>query len=484
MSGFCQEVTMFKHRLLAVVVHDTRINGPRPTLPAKPSQAGKATIDAEQQRLAGGADKHVTEEAFVKDRLEREGANLSPDQRKDLEARLREEFKHYDGNQDGLDEAEFLNLMQDRAQSGGDTHLAAGDLSDADKAALNTGITERGEAVKARQHQLNEQIKAGKIPGPPLKEDGLEGPKTRAAMAAAGKLQRAEGASIGGAVPQDPAAKDAAYDHDTQTLADANAAFEAMPPGAAKDAMQKKVEDLAKAYDQKWGSYQKERQAVDAVNGLLANPPKPGENVNPEGQQQAIQQAETAMKDIPEGPRKQELQRKLDAYKQACGIRPTTPTPPANDKLKPYLDASGKLDPVKLEADRAAGKVDLETYKAAVKQATPEQRGFLLSQLDDWNSISGGEKAFAEAIVKQAEADGTTGAMVTSMQANGTLDQDTSWAVCAYSSPTTLAKVPHAGLQAMYDHLPAFSSLGVNAYHDAYQNAHAALHGGGGAQTP
>jgi hypothetical protein len=495
---------MFKHRDLCPLVHDTRVGGPRPGAPVRPNdhtQAGKATIDAEQQRLAGGETKAVTQEAWVKDRMAKEGQDLSPEDAKKLEARLQEEFKKYDQDNNGLDEQEFLALMQDRAQTGGDTHMGAdgkGDLSEADKTALNAGVTERGASVKQRQHELNEQIKAGKIPGPPLAEDGLEGPKTRAAMAAAAKFERASAATIGGTPPTDQAAKDAAYDRDTRALTEANEAYEAMPAGAAKDSLGQQVQALAKSYDQKWGAYQQERQAADSVDGSLANPPKPGEYVGPDGkladgaadivknQQALIQQAQDALKNVPDGPRKQALQAKIDGYKQAveAAQKPAgaaeQPTTRASEKLAPYLDANGKLDVNKLEADRADGKVDMATFKQAVKLATPAQRGYMLSQLDDNNSISGDEKAYAEAIVKQAEADGSTGPMVAAMQQNGTLDRDTNWAILAYSSPATLAKLPKDTLQGMYDMLPTFSSLGLNAYHDAYKNAEAALHGGGG----
>ncbi|MDB5101389.1 MAG: hypothetical protein JWM80_5810 [Cyanobacteria bacterium RYN_339] len=161
------------------------------------------------------------------------------------------EIKKFDKDGDGnfsLDE--FNALTQDLVDEGATT---TANLSKPETDALHNHITAHDDkthqTVKQAQQELNGLIKAGKIPGPPLKEDGLEGPKTRAAKAAAEKLKTEQ--PSGGAT-SDAGVRRAQYDADTKTLQDANAAWEKAPPGPAKAAAEKKLVALGDAYNKNW----------------------------------------------------------------------------------------------------------------------------------------------------------------------------------------------------------------------------------------
>ncbi|MDB5098760.1 MAG: hypothetical protein JWM80_3181, partial [Cyanobacteria bacterium RYN_339] len=223
---------MFKHRSIMVAFADVSAAGGRPvqppvTPPTPPAPradlaATRTRTDAEHERVAGGSGP-LTRQAFVNDRLQTEGG--AGDRLEDSTNRLAQEFDLYDadGNND-LSADEFANLVQDRVQRTGDYDMNtrgadAHDLTAGDRTAMTTGITERGDAVRANQGRLNEWLsttqgqdwahsaegRSALGPSGHLTADGLEGPRTRAVMQAVSRAA-APTEPAGGAAPAPAAA--------------------------------------------------------------------------------------------------------------------------------------------------------------------------------------------------------------------------------------------------------------------------------------
>lgn len=176
-----------KHHLpfVAYAIDAGGVTGPFQPPPPKPAtKAAEAKVaqahesltamSGDEAQAKGGIDK----EAFVRSREAFEGP--------DAKERLAAEFEKYAGEDGVLQEAEFLQLMTDRAQAGGNTDLGVAgqvdqdDLSAEELEGLQDRVEPYSEATLAKQKEYNQLVEDGKIAGPPLREDGLEGPRTRA----------------------------------------------------------------------------------------------------------------------------------------------------------------------------------------------------------------------------------------------------------------------------------------------------------------
>lgn len=160
-------MAMFKHHEFALVVHSGLDGVKQNSLPRPVQTAEKKLTDAHKgitsqetdqgQKNAGGFDKQT----WVENRTQFEGKDPT------TQKKLEDEFKKFDTDGDGtMEEGEFLNLMRDRAATGGDMNIGNFtdktaekiDLSASEVKALNSGVKPKSEETVKKQQELNKKM--------------------------------------------------------------------------------------------------------------------------------------------------------------------------------------------------------------------------------------------------------------------------------------------------------------------------------------
>jgi hypothetical protein len=262
----------------------------------------------------------------------------------------------------------------------------------------------------AIQEMLNAMTARGELSGPPLKEDGKDSEAYQQRLRERDARMTIMGSVIAPSRPTKPAEVEAARATDQETLAAAKAALTEIPDEVYNGTNPRhvcvaKLRALEEAFGRKWSAA---AEAIEAINGHLANPPAPDALLLPnrrfdiaglETHLVALRRAETALDGFPEDDReKPALAAKVMAYQQAIVValgggkadpvaqlqakpqapQPVAPKPTAPPAIPPAPRKPPPPPPTPLDPEQQAW----QEWCATVTALGPAARAARLAELE------------------------------------------------------------------------------------------------------